>query len=199
MRLRELFGEERGVKAEIARVANCAHTVAARWYDGKVLPEYSALVKISLAKRCNLNWLLTGEGEPLAEPDHVRESQPDYHPIRVVGRASATADATIDWEEVEHETVELGPAVAIRVVGDSMEDLARAGQHVLAVPDGDLKDGDLAVLRVRRRGVYFKRVFFHPKGMVELQSHNKLSPQPAIFIKATDIIKQYRVIGVAFE
>ena len=80
-----------------------------------------------------------------------------------------------------------------------MEPIVRSGQHVLAIADADLRDGDLYVLRVRKKGVLFKRVYIMDKKTVELQSANPVKPQPSLLIKTTDIKQQYRVIGVKFE
>ena len=202
--------------AEIARHLGISHPRARNYFRGEAIPSAETLALIAEKEGVNINWLLTGKGDMLItealkdeeigfyqDASHVFEDAATYFrtrkPIPVVGTASANPDATIEWEALEHEVTELGPAVAIRVQDDSMEPLARKGQYGLAIPGADLRDGDLAVVKVRRKGVFFKRIFLKGKAELELQSANPVNPQPSMIVRAKDITEQYRVIGVKFE
>jgi len=193
------FGEKIGV----------SDAAVIRYEKGERYPQHKALARIAEFGNVSIQWLTMGDAETtmyeLVEDlsDRSKEIAEYYRtrkPIPVVGTASANPNATIEWEEIEHEVTEFGPVIAIRVEDDSMEPLARQGQFVLAIPDADLHDGDLAVLRIRRKGVLFKRIYYNKTANTfELQSANPVKPQPSMTVKPGDITKQYRVIGVKFE
>jgi len=147
----------------------------------------------------SIDWLISGQGEPYPITDgNVRESIGGRIPI--VGTASANPHATILWERIEYEYTDLAGVVAVRIEDDSMEPIARAGQYALAIPGAELHDGDLAVISVKRKGVFFKRIFYNRKAHIfELQSANALRPQASMTVAPGDIVEQYRVIGVKFE
>ncbi len=56
-----------------------------------------------------------------------------------------------------------------------------------ALPHGHLRDGDVAMLQVKRKGTLFKRVYIIDKDILELQSANPASPHKSLFIKTGDI------------
>ena len=66
-RLEFLFGKDAG-PTKISKEIGMAYAGFSRvWYDGGI-PKAETLLKIKEVTNCNLDWLLTGEGEPFPAP-----------------------------------------------------------------------------------------------------------------------------------
>ncbi len=196
-RIREIREKAGLTQAELAKGAGSSQSNIARIEGGQPVTLDLGL-RITSALGVDFASLLP-ESEGERDQDRGQTSGLGGKCIRVIGSASAGPDGTIDWEEIENRDIKLDSAEAIQVIGDSMASVAWPGQHILVIPDAELKDRDLAVVVVRRKGIFFKRIFFHEGGMVELQSDDRSNPHPSIFIRQKDIIRQYRVKGVIYE
>jgi phage repressor protein C with HTH and peptisase S24 domain len=84
-----------------------------------------------------------------------------------------------------------------KIIGDSMEPIARHGQIVLAEagPLGTAEDGDLAIVEIPRRDPMFKRIYRRPGGWELLSVNPAHDPE---FIEEALICAKRRVWGVRF-
>lgn len=194
------------------------------WISGSKIRD-EALLKLELLG-CNMNWLMTGEGEiyppsvtEALHEDVGKESLPsrvihavphDTSPMPLY--ASAAADSTGRRSVVTDAALEGYTALpdgcgCIRIVGNSMEPIARDGQLALLAPEGRSPgNGDLVVVLLKNeKGVLFKRYYEagrRIKGkpfLVNLVSVNPLLDIPPITIDENDIDDNRVVIGVRFE
>ncbi|MBI4831868.1 MAG: helix-turn-helix transcriptional regulator [Candidatus Lindowbacteria bacterium] len=203
-------------QGEFAQRIGAPQSLLSQVESGRRRPSLDFLWALKKALGVSIDWVLTGEGEPYASEEKTayiieeygRESMSAeqtavYYetktPLRVIGAASANPDGSIKIKELEHRCIELGRVHAIRVADDCMVSAVQPGQWILVAPEEDLRDGDLAILKVRGKGALFKRVFFRKGRIVELHSDNRLRPQPSISIRREDIIEHYRVRGVIYE
>ncbi len=86
----------------------------------------------------------------------------------------------------------------VRVTGDSMEPLAKHGQHVLVAGLDCLpKAGDLVVCWSRRKGVLFKRLLDKAQDRVTLFDISPISAEP-LRMDMDDILAMRVIVGVMF-
>lgn len=120
--------------------------------------------------------------------------------IACTTRVSGNPDTKIEWEEeIPDDPVEFREDVrAARVVGDSMEPVARDGQRVLYSLEAKIRHGDLVIVKppnsYRR---LFKRFHKAPEGhaLFESLNHNR---EP-LFYKMEELEgRMWKVIGVIF-
>ncbi len=168
------------------------------------VPNAKNLAKISKATGCNLHWLLTGEGEPLPKPEHIHQPTAEYGgKIRfpVIMTVSADPFESGEGGALDHEFRELDrDTLCFEVNGDSMLPIARPGQCVLCSREQSVSDGDLAVVKLKEAGPFFKRVYnYIEEGRWLLESINPSAPQPPRLVKKDEIEFLYKVVGVLFE
>lgn len=166
-------------------------------------PHADFLDRLAAVYRININWLFTGEGEPYTKPPGVVEEPGPYFTgrrIPVIAIVQANPDGRLEPEALEHEWIEMPDGtVSMRVTDDSMSPIAWPGQHVLCDPEAPIRDGDLAVVKVKYQGLLFKRVHFDKKrNLIILESINPGRQERAHIVERDDVEFQYRVIGVQF-
>jgi len=125
---------------DFSKKTGMAYPTLLHYLDGARRPTTSNLQKIAIHTDCDLNWLLTGEGEPFVKPPEGIKSE-DFVFVPVVsGKISAgkglVPDTTIelklafrhDWIKRHGDPRKMS---LIRVSGDSMEPTLYSGDIVL--------------------------------------------------------------------
>jgi len=195
-RLQELKGSR--TIADMARDLGVNHPRLSRYFRGESVPSSEMLILLSKKENVNLQWLLTGEGDPYLPPGWEKD-MPEASPsmaIPIIATISKGPDGTVFWKEDRECGIELIDAVAVRAEDEAMEELAFPGQHVVLIPEAKLHDGDFAILKIRRKGFFFRRVYFKPKSRVELQGVSVVKAEPTLTVAEKDILKHYRVVGM---
>ncbi len=182
--------------ADWARDLGVNHPRLSRYFRGEATPSAETLCLIAEKENVNIHWLLTGTGDIHLPPSDAESAQEGSRNIPVAARISQGRGGGLKWQKEDKQTIGLEEATAVRVEDGSLEPYAQVGQYVIVKPSTDLKDGDLVLLQLRRKGFFFKQVFILTRGRVELQSVNRLKPEPSMTVAAKDILRQYRVIGV---
>lgn len=159
------------------------------------------LQKIIEVTGCDANWLLSGKGEPF--PSEV-EAPVTVAPCTAVIAGYVSADET-GGAYVEMDTTHIiknGSArVYVRVVGSSMEPIARAGQY-LRIVERTPKQGDLVVCRYALDDDASRTVakrWLKTNGDVFLSCVAVPPLHPPIKLKAEKIIETWIVVGVEYE
>jgi len=155
------------------------------------MPDARMCAAVAKAVPCSLVWLITGEGEPFGDERPVA-AVPTY--ITGGGNHWIVAD---DLEP--YETKVPGGLLAFEVRGDSMEDVVRDGQIVLAMPNVEPKDGDLAVVELTSGQHTFKRVYFRSKGKQRWIVLDPVNPryEPEL-VRRSEIRRMMRIWGVKY-
>ena len=147
----------------------------------KIPPEIGELLA---ALGLDLNWLITGKGDPGAKEAPVI-------PVYDTGGGSSWRAA----EDVEPYQLPVPTSlVGFRVRGDSMEPLARHGQVLVALPHTPPANGDLAYVELQDDTACFKRVYVRGSEWV-LVSLNPASPP--VIVKATEIRRAMKAWAIA--
>lgn len=182
--------------ADWARDLGVNHPRLSRYFRGEATPSAETLCLIAEKENVNIHWLLTGIGDIHLPPCSAESVQEGLRHIPVAARISQGKGGGLRWQKEDKQTIGLEAATAIRVEDGSLEPYAQVGQYLVVKPDADLKDGDLAILRIRRKGFFFKQVFILTRGRVELQSVDRLKPAPSMTVATKDILRQYKIIGI---
>ncbi len=120
--------------------------------------------------------------------------------IACTTRVSGDPDTKIEWEEeIPDDPVHFRKDVrAARVVGNSMDPIARDGQRVLYSLEAKIRDGDLVIVRPPHS---YRRMFkrFHKApdehAVFESLNHNR----PPLFYKMEELEgRMWKVVGVVF-
>jgi len=217
-RLQLLFpgAKRRRLERIIGKGRDAVHRLMVGLPDGTE-PSNAELVAICMDTGCSIEWLSTGEGEPFGrraaeeQQPYDRTFKPYVRPLDVCPLANlalAGADTTggrivLDAEQDgEPYTVPEGWGV-VRVVGDSMREIAWDGQSViLAGPEREARPGDLVVVMLEGRGCLFKRLgsaTVGPAGRVTLLSASGTAPEPSIEVPVADVLDMRVVVGVFYE
>jgi len=202
---------------ELERILGKKRDAVRRLLAGEVSPSADEVVKIAEATGCAVAWLVDGQGQPFGrraaeEPrPYDRTLLPYVRPLTGLPLATlalAGADTTggrivLDAEpNGEPYTVPEGWGV-VRVVGDSMREIAWDGQSViLAGPEREARPGDLVVVMLEGRGCLFKRlgsITMGPAGRVTLLSASGTAPEPSIEVPVADVLDMRVVVGVFYE
>lgn len=152
-------------------------------------------------------WLMDGEGEML-EPaaGMVKEAEAGYAPLGllnmpIVGQAAAdeTAGALRDLESVQSIYRSTAQRGLVKVLGGSMEPLARAGQYaVVDLSDRSAQNGDIVILETTDGRVLAKR-YHEQDGRILLSGVNPVRPSAPVSLAPEQISQLRIVIGVLFE
>lgn len=130
--------------------------------------------------------------------DFVRVEKRPGHLVPVVGTVSGDPDTAFVWEELTTEDpLDYSGCRAVRVQGDSMEPVALPGQYAVYRPDDDVRDGNLAIIRLVSGETLFKRVFYEEKGDSLICESVRAGNRPRV-IDLDKIEWVHKVIGVRF-
>jgi hypothetical protein len=197
-RLREVKGER--TVADLAREWAIPHPQVSNYFKGIYLPSVDTLLRIGEKENVNLDWLLTGRGDmylPVGWEKLVPEHPPTMT-VPIMGEISEGPDGTVLWKEKLLAYADLTHAIMVRAKDYSMEQLLLPGHCAILVPEQELRDGDPALVKVRRKGLLFKLVFHKPHERLELQDPNILRAAPSVTIAEKDVLKIWRMIGSMF-
>ena len=124
---------------------------------------------------------------------------PRWRPLPVAGFVSADAEANVVFERgAEAGSVEFGVGVVVwQVSGDSMDPVARHGQHLIVDPDARVADGDLVIVCLRDGRTLFKR-YWEDGRMFTLESVNSRGGHRPILVKRPTVSWINKVVGVKF-
>ena len=162
--------------------------------------------RIASAVRISRTWLLTGEGSSNATAPGVREAEAGYDALGllnmpIVGQAAAdeTAGALRDLESVQSIYRSTAQRGLVKVLGGSMEPLARAGQYaVVDLSDRSAQNGDIVILETTDGRVLAKR-YHEQDGRILLSGVNPVRPSAPVSLAPEQISQLRIVIGVLFE
>lgn len=152
------FCAKEGVKANksaLERLVGCSRGKASHWEAGQ-RPSLDDMLALSEKLKISIEWLRTGEGEPLHVGHAATQPVPasvQLRPIPMVGLASCGVEG---WNQVTSIAVSASPLimgenmVAVLAAGESMVPAGIAsGQVCYCDPDQPVLEGD-AVYVVRR-------------------------------------------------
>lgn len=152
----------------------------------------------------SIDWLLTGEGDPYLsrEPTERIAETPGAYEIPVVTHASANPFANVEWDTLEYETISIDRRTrCVRVKDTSMLPVVRPGQCLFISPEESVRDGDLAIIKIKRGpGPLFKRVYYRREAReYTLESVDQADPKPPIYIHQDRIEYMFKVVGAWYE
>lgn len=156
---------------------------------GERQPNYENLQKIATHLCVNLNWLLTGEGEPFIKPELPAGAMPTRK-IPVLGKVPAGFPNFVAEQIVEYIYLPEIPenAVAIIAKGDSMSPVIKDGDYVIFLPMPiDIFSGDVVIVNNEWGETMIKR-YREKDGEVILTSDNPEYPS----LKPNE---HYKIIG----
>lgn len=105
-RLEFLFGADAG-PTKISKLIGMKYAGFARvWYDGSI-PKAETLVKIQEVTNCDLNWLLTGKGEPFPNAHESEKSQENTQNINNLTDTRGNPINSEDFVYIPYYNVEL--------------------------------------------------------------------------------------------
>ena len=162
-------------------------------------PSPELLYAIAKEFGINLNWLLTGEGDPV--PNIPGAFPADLTPVTVYGPVGAGTAKEI-WERPIGRIYVLKqfhkPGMnAVLVAGNSMEPTIMDRAYALCLPGAqDIIDNKIYVVYLRDIGNVLKRLFKLP-GRIVLKSDNPAIP--AVEVDPKDIVIQGKVVGTIQE
>ena len=210
---------------ELADALNIDKTVVSRWMAKKEserrIPTMEILAKVVQDKGVTWDWLLTGgkvlrnKDVPAKKISHIINGK-EYRSYPTPVYSSSVADSQHDSAAprvVATNAIQEGyfalpnGSAGIKIIGNSMEPLARNGQVAIMAPEGRSPiNGDLVVVTLTDdAGIYFKRYYAVKskiKGMptlVNLVSVNPLLDIAPMTIPETDIFDLRIVIAIGFE
>lgn len=175
------------------------------WNDGG-LPKAETLKKIKEIKGCNIDWLLTGEGEPfptkheesdatdtLGNPVDISEFVfiPRYNIEAAAGHGSFVdneiPESTIPFrrELLETYSGRSSNLSIISVKGDSMEGVLNDGDLILVNHSQTQPKDGLYVLRINEN-LLVKRLQVMPGGIINVISANEAYPTFEINLHQTE-------------
>jgi len=135
-----------------------------------------------------IEWLLFGE---YAESS---TSVPTPYRLVVSRRAAANPRSRVAWEPVEGVAVTIpGDAIAVEVVGDSMEPVALDGQVALFVAQAP-SHGDLAYVELRDGRSFFKRAWIYEREWVLVSVSPRPGEEPVV-VPTRQVARAFRWKG----
>lgn len=184
-------------QADFAVKAGLSRQSIVNYEAGKTIPSAVALKKIALASGCNISWLLGGPDDYPDNAFFLPPADTSLPPIPILSSAQAgdigQEPLQINRLPVEYQNalkvsdqywegdgeywltrpadVKSISAYSVRIEGDSMTPMIKAGDFVLASPVKRVFSGDLAVVKVKDDALLVKMVQFRGSKII-LQSHN---------------------------
>ena len=142
-------------------------------------PKVSIVKNIAEICNVNTNWLLTGEGEMFRK----KEDSVEFVNMTAVPVLNAEAPAGFpalppeEDEIIDYIYVPNAPknAYAVKVRGNSMSPTIKDGDYVIFVPNAEIKNGDIVIVRNEWNEVILKR-YRTKNGEVYLTSDNPEYP-----------------------
>lgn len=193
-RLRELRNSKELTQVQLAEMAGIDRQTIGRWEKSQTAPKSENLSTLASVLGTTVDFLLTGnQGIPDrqerlngAECNNCMSLIKDtiYVPVlsdmHQICAGEGFLLSPVDLESVEVCPVDrnevdgpFGPKqlFVVRVEGDSMEPLIKDGARVLANPNLEVRNGDVAVVCLQARW-FLKGVKFRPDGSILLRSAN---------------------------
>jgi phage repressor protein C with HTH and peptisase S24 domain len=161
-------------------------------------PSTESVAKVLTATGCSLAAFV---GFVASADGGKRNSAAASRPIPILGYAQAGRDGYFDdagyptghgWDEIEPPAFVEPSVFALKIAGDSMAPLYRAGDLILVSPTAPVRRGDRVVLRTRRGEVMAKELGRRSARQVELASFNPA--HPPITIERRDIAWMSRIV-----
>lgn len=193
--------KEEASQAKIAKDIGMTIAGFSRIWNEAGLPKSETLIKIKQLKKCNIDWLLTGEGAPFpthdAQPTLIKGSEdtlgravdtedfayvPHYDIQAAAGYGRFVEDETAssavafrrDWLEA-HITRDTKQLSVISVKGDSMEGVLNDGDTILVNHAHTTARDGLYVLRINDN-LLVKRLQLIPGNIIRVISANDAYP-----------------------
>lgn len=220
------FADQKGLMSkDLADAASVKKQTVSDYLSGKTAPSAKALGNWSKNFGLNVDWLLTGEGEPSRQKnsfvqDLRPKARPEPAPQVCPSCSSDFAGHIVDV----HSTIGAGPArehwepeplrqvciperfywpgvLVIQVEGSSMEPLIRKGAFVgLDTAQTWIVAGEIYAVHVPYEGLTLKRVFVDPENdRLRLQSENPRHPEQTVAIEGREGLVVGKAIWVMQE
>ncbi len=223
----QYFIEQKGLKSQdLARTGNIKKQTVSDYLSGKTSPSTKALKGWVQNYGLNLNWLITGEGEPEnsqasmairnIRPNAVPEPAPqvcptcnsnfaghivDVHSTIGAGSPSEYWEPNPLFQVCIPERFYSQNLMVIKVEGTSMEPLIKKGAYVgLDTGHNGVVAGEIYGVRVPYEGLTLKRVFVDPeKECLRLQSENPKHPEQNLPIEGREDLIVGKAVWVMQE
>jgi len=118
------------------------------YLNGSRRPTMENLQKIAIQTQANLNWLLTGEGEPFIKQEVPKDVMPTKK-IPVIAKVPAGFPNIVSEQIIEYIYLPEIPdnAVAVIAKGESMSPIIKDGDYVIFIPmPVDIFPGDIVIV-----------------------------------------------------
>ena len=150
------------------------------WFSGRNFPRVAERVRLADLLRCNLDWLMKGEGEIEKSLQTLHEPAAPYEVIfpREVGvvswshagQAASYEEMPKDWRERVATTSRDKRAFGVQVEGDCMEPKYLHGDILILEPSHEPRNGKPVVAKLRDDAVQVRIYTKMPGGKIRLAS-----------------------------
>jgi len=146
-RLKQARLEAGLLQEELAAAVGTNAVSISRYELGLHIPKLDVTSKLANALKCNLTWLITGQGD-MKNPFDGLKGVSQLFPIPVYGKISAGSPTMSNNDIIEYISLPGASAnsAALIVNGDSMSPTIKHDDYVVFLQHDDIRNGDIVVI-----------------------------------------------------